>query len=884
MWTSLTLALLGASLVPPFAVVGLSRDDGSCATSLGEERRVGPRTILERGCDSLELWTELEVPEAFEHELVLQRAPGQRGPLRVRLSTPGEWLGVDALGHRFLAADGRTWTYGAAFLLVDGRRVQLEVSRTAQGLEVQVPERWLHAWPLHIDPLVTTELRLEVRSPGLGEALEAQLEPAVTFTPIPSVVWSDYRHTASAPDLFGLNADDGGLYRLVLRARPQHHPVLVPWGDGGVALAFEEENALGQQLVTVQRIGPGNTVEATRPGRSPALAVGPQGEVYVALADNLAPKVFTLDEFFTDGGQPLFFDPATTALATTDMALCVSGAARGLAVANRDPVSQHVAFYVSTDAGWGLSRLDLADGGAGLERPSTLCTDDVVWLSTWNRATSRSHLLRTVPGQGLSAPYVSPVREPSLVLVQGQARMAGVASNAVVLVDAETAVAGSPGVITLFSRPTQPAQDGLVVAAGDEEFLLAWTWGALRERNLSVVRFSKATDALTGLPTAKEHQQGVRITTVQGQTLAVWRTGRRTLRARWLSPTANPAPFTLGPANVDLEDLCVASNDDTAVVAWREGTQLRWLTVPPGATSGTEQIQQLSGAVFTRVVSDGSHFWLTGFDLQRAFALDLGTGRVPGTVSYEKALTAVTTSTSFAAACLDGVCSVGRIAVRNGVNSLEVVAFPSTRLSVRANVSGPMALTRDDTTLRLVWQEGRELYQAELAAGEFSPDAGSVLRQNLNELRALEASLGAPVFIALGTVDNTLLFPLAAADDPTLVPGAYSPSLSTFGAGPLMGFHRFNSSLDVNEAFVLAVALSPDAGVDGGVDAGLDAGAPDAGADAGLAADGGLAMPDAGPVTTDLVASGCACQSSDGVLVALLTALLARRFLRRNHS
>lgn len=726
------------------------------------------------------------------------------------------------------------------------------------------------------------EYRLDPRPPGFGDALSPQDEPAVTLAPAPFVVWTDFRVPLLSPDLFVLNALDGGLARLVTRANPQHSPQLAGQPDGGLVLVFEEDESLGNQRITVMLLdGSGNPAQVQRTGVAPSLAQGPQGDVFLAFVERGTPSVYRVADLFADGGalyRDLAFDVAVSPVRKT--ALSVTGPARVLALETRDSATSltpAVKLFAAFDGGWALDDVALpGNSGSGLESPRVLATEGgVVWCAAWEASNQRTQLLRAAPGQA-PATNTTPLREVSVLDVGSEIRVIGVgAQSKIESASAEATLMGVAGNPTVhFQRPqTQPRQDQLVVAQSAGQYLFAWTWGAT-VRNVSAVRVTVSQPNPPLLATSRENQEDVRVASVGDKTLAVWRTGHKTLRAAWVGePLANTFQLT---TSVDvLTDFSVASNDSFVVVAWREGNVLQWVRFPPGGP-GTPQASVPLGAGRVRVVSDGRVFWLTGLSDTTVFAYSLGDGTVPGGVRAEENLSDPRLFRDWASSCVDGVCVVAWVRGPVGETDLRWFSFPSRQGGQVGSVSGPIAASTDGTNLQLFWHDARVLSTGVLLNGALQ--GTTVVRSALPALRALEVSPRPPLLVALGLDDRVWSFALTTPGDLREDLGVLSPSIVSTANGAALGYHRYALATDSTQAFALLSTNEPDAGLDAGVigDGGLDAGA---GSDGGV--DAGTSAPDAGP-PQDYSASGCSGCSSLGAGWAALAVVWALRRRKAN--
>lgn len=723
------------------------------------------------------------------------------------------------------------------------------------------------------------EYPLDPRSPGLGDALEFQVEPAVMASPAPFVAWADFRPPLLGPDVFMLNALDGGLSRLA-RQGDQRRPVLAGLPDGGAVLAFEESDGVTRLSgVTVIRAEglTGNREEVQLDGLAPTLATGPMGEVFLAFVDRGVPTVSRVDDLFTDGGV-LYRDLAyaATGLRVQTTALSVSGSRRVLALETRDatsPLSPQVRLYAALDGSWNLSEVLLTGAGVGLESPRVLATSEGVWCAAWDARNRVTHLFRQRPGQMLESNTSLQLREVSLLDVGGESRVIGVgAMGTIESSSADATFMGLPGMPTVhFQRPqTQPRQDQLVVAQSPGQYLFAWTWGAT-VRNVSAARVTVSQPNPPLLATSRENQQEVKVTSVGGKTLAVWRVSRTMLRLTWVGePGAAVEELTLS-AN-DLTDFSVASNDAFAVVAWREGASLKWVRFSPGGT-GTPQSPVLVGADHLRVVSDGRVFWLTGLSTTGVVVQSLGDGvAAPTGIPQVEPVSDSRPLRFWASSCLDNACVVAWVRGAVGASAdLQWFTFPAREGGQLPGVAGPIAASNDGTDLQVFWHDTRTLKVGVPASGGLQ--RVMTVQTNLPALSTLDVSPRPPVLVALGFKDRTWSFPLATPDVTREDMGALMPTIvGTLDAGAL-GYHRYEVPTDSSKAFVLLWSHEePDGGRDAGTanDAGVDAGSGEV--------DAGLTGPDAG--VEPFIASGCPGCSSFGaqwVVLAVVWALRRRK-------
>jgi hypothetical protein len=375
------------------------------------------------------------------------------------------------------------------------------------------------------------------------------------------------------------------------------------------------------------------------------------------------------------------------------------------------------------------------------------------------------------------------------------------------------------------------------------------------------------------LATSRENQQEVKVTTVGGKTLAVWRASRTVLRATWVGEAGAAVEELTLSAN-DLTDFSVASNDAFAVVAWQEGASLQWVRFAPGG-SGVPQSPVPVDAERARVVSDGRVFWLTGLSPTRVVVQSLGDGVVAPTGTPQVgAVSDLRPLRFWASSCINGACVVAWVRGAVGAAAdLQWFTFPARQGGQVREVAGPIAASNDGTELQLFWHDARTLKAGVLGSGGLQRVI--TVKANLPALSTLEVSPRPPVLVALGFDDRTWSFPLATPDATREDMGALKPTIvGTLDAGAL-GYHRYEESTDSSKAFVLLWSHeAPDGGRDAGTanDAGVDAGSGEV--------DAGFSGPDAGIGTFS--ASGCMGCSSFGAQWVVLAAVWALRRRKAN--
>lgn len=138
-----------------FTLVGASQGERAVSLAAPRVARQGERIVLDHG----PVRAEYVVGPGGVEQLFVLDAPLSAGDLALELALESDLvLSANGAAWRFESDRGGV-AYGAAVALdAAGRRLDLAVQRTAQGLRFEVPASFLARaiWPIAVDPLITT--------------------------------------------------------------------------------------------------------------------------------------------------------------------------------------------------------------------------------------------------------------------------------------------------------------------------------------------------------------------------------------------------------------------------------------------------------------------------------------------------------------------------------------------------------------------------------------------------------------------------------------------------------------------------------------------------------------------------------------------------------
>ncbi|MFO0595290.1 MAG: hypothetical protein U0228_08300 [Myxococcaceae bacterium] len=594
------------------SVTSVQREGGARCTTR-ELRRVTDGATLElvRGCGLREQWTELR-PGVFEHELFLDAAPAGDGDLVVRLAIPSPWRQRDADGDVFAGPGAPAWRYGAAFVVGSREPHRLVTRRTADGLELVVPRALLApgAFPLHIDPLVSTPLAPFENPRSLGRTTVDNLNDETD----PVVAWTSTGSTALA-----LFSDDRALLGTDLHAKS--------WTAGGAPQA---------------------DLLFPYPGRQehPAMTVTSRGRVFFGFAgggvvaitssDETAPVGNGLLELLTDGGAPsLAYDPsrgdagvfaawgdgkrvcwhlfapnegyACSPLLGDRVIGTVSAAAGGHTAVGVE-LNNGVALLINGQVQPGSTTANgerspavtfAGDGGElwfGYVRPDPT-NGAIAVLDRRDLNGQLAELTLEVPGRHELVALSEAGGEP-VALLKGATDLELLFPHT-----SPTALRAlglrNPGTVTALSLATHDT-------AGF--FAFAHTRGSSAQRvDVGFLELSDATaPGVTPIDPLPEFaaQSSARVASNGSVALAVWRSGHKTLRGQWLNRVGTgpaSAPFDLYQGIGTIDGFDVALNGPVAMVVLSAGPQFTALTFDAYASSPRNTLNQPLSARLRRV-------------------------------------------------------------------------------------------------------------------------------------------------------------------------------------------------------------------------------------------------------------------------------------------
>jgi len=187
----------------------------------------------------------------LEQRWLFERLPA-RGELVIELTVSGmPWAGEREGVHLFRAGRGLGVSYGKATARdADGRAVTVAAERTASGLRVRVPARFIAQArpPLLVDPLIGAELAMDTALPRA--TAEDQTVPRVATSGAEYlVVWQDTRVLDGRSHVYGARVSQAGALvdatglELSSTANSQSAPD-VAWGGTSYLVVWEETGTL----------------------------------------------------------------------------------------------------------------------------------------------------------------------------------------------------------------------------------------------------------------------------------------------------------------------------------------------------------------------------------------------------------------------------------------------------------------------------------------------------------------------------------------------------------------------------------------------------------------------------------------------------------------
>ena len=908
-------------------VQSVRRDRGSSCPTPSLSRVVDsrdPRTVrTRRACALEETWTN--GPDGLAQAFTLQRPPKGSGGLALRLSIDGPWHHQDGAGHLFKGPGAAaSLRYGSAFVVRDdGQRLAIAVVRVDGGLELRVPRSLVEApgaFPMHIDPLLSTELPLDPTiALGPPPALEVTPAIAVNSRGVPLVVWVDDRRLLGT-DLFGarinvtsgLVSDPTGI-PLVTSPGSQLHPSVCGQGTGYL-LAWDSPLSDGGAEVWSRTLGEDGGLSPEQRiafGSEPSLAVrGDGGPTVIAWVDNsstvrVAPMTSSMLVAFP---RPPVVGPETSTrprLAATNQSWLVAWESKHLAA----PLGG-----IRAMGSTGSVVFELAANASAVptQRPTVAIRSEpgsdeafVFWEQGQVVAGARvfGTLVTPLPTFiGVSPALVRSSLNPSFAPSVGSFLLSG-GTNYFQLRD----LAVDGGTVNL---PVGNNPNDLVLASAGKLYG-AWTEASAGLSDVVGVVLPMPTGPLRApfpfsqsantqvLPHAAMRDDG-------SEGLAVWLDGANVIRGAKVSFDTGGlnfgAGFTVATSTQQIEDLDVASSGmgDQYLVVWRQGrTSIVGVRVRTGSGPGAVfqinlALPNAGPAVAWDEMAQG---WVVAWSQFRVLGFDVVTRTVPiaGTT-----LGATAQLDNGAASDLDVVCLRGKCLVaweESAANDIKARLLDgnNTSVTLRTPARAP-AVTHDGQNFLLGWSSANGLSFAEVnfASGLATNLLLDVTPAPQSAIGRVSLAPGIPPIAAWTEVSvneetNVYFERLDSGGSATRLAGGMRATLATAGVSPgsrgLVVYQRYEPAPEYRAlrgygtAFAFPFDPGLDAGLDAGVDAGLDAGsAVDAGMDAADAGTDGGEPADAGVMVFET--SGCNCGSTSSAVPLLFLVLLA---VRRRH-
>lgn len=877
-----------------------------------------PRTVRSvRRCGLEETWTN--GPDGLAHAFTLQRPPEGSGGLTVRVSVEGPWHHQDDEGHVFQgpgAAD--LLRYGNAFVIRDGHRFPVPVVRVEGGLELRVPRQLVEArgaFPMHIDPVLSSEVPLEARVGG-GPPPSQEETPAIAVNAsgVAMVVWVDNRRQLGT-DIFGARFDPtGGLadqfgIPIIQGVGHQQNPTIC--GQGNSFLIAWDTLSQGPDAgleVHARELGANGTLtpEVTIvQGSEPALAAaGDAGYSVLAWVDTtstvqVVPMSGTVKG--TRFPRPTNTNTETSArpaIAASDRSWFVVWESEG--AGNPNTVIKGMASGPSAPVLLDITTLTPLAARRPTVALSTDAVGDTAHVYWENGPTQISGASFSGMGMASFAPYAG--SSPSLVrtsTAQGILPTLGYLSGG--NVHLRNLNDTSDTILPAGARPND-----LVLAAGSKLYA-AWTEGQAGGPDVM-----GASLTLTGM--SPQQQLMSRAANAQliphvalkddgTEGLAVWVEGASRIMGAKVRSDSSGLTFSsafevANPVQaIEQVDVAASGNGPLYLVAWRQsGSSITGQFTNGSSTDGNSiPLGILAPGAGPAVAWDeGRSVFMVAWSQVQGLGFDV----VSRTVPLVGAPAALVTHANGAASDVDLTCLRAQCLLawqRNDTRDVQALllgASASGPLHTQPSASQP-AVTHDGADFFLGWRTGGGLSFAKIGFGTGAvTQLPGVVAANGGVITQLSLASASPPVAAWSEVTlneerSVYLQRLDFLQQATRFSGL-APHVTTLGVKPqgLVVYQRyadgpgFQAMRSYGTAFAWPFdAGEPDAGVDAGVpDAGTaDAGVVDAGvtpSDAGVDA-GEPASPDAGMVSFGT--SGCSCDASFSAPLVLLALLAGRR-------
>lgn len=882
-----------------------------------------PRTVrTARACGLEETWTN--GPDGLTHAFTLQRPPEGSGGLALRVSVEGPWHHQDDDGHVFQgpgAAD--LLRYGNAFVIRDGRRFPVPVVRVEGGLELLVPRRLVEApgaFPMHIDPVLSSEVPLDGRVGG-GPPPSQEETPAIAVNAsgVAMVVWVDNRRQL-ATDIFGARFDaNGGLadqfgIPIIQGVGHQQHPAIC--GQGNSFLIAWDTLTQGPDAgleVHARELGANGTLtpEVTIvQGSQPALAAaGDAGYSVLAWVDTTSTVQVVPMSGTVKGTR--FPRPNNTSTETSSRpAIAASDRSwfvvwESLAAGNANTVIRAMASGATTPV-----LLDISAVSPGADRRPTvaLSTDGVGDTAHiyWEQGATQ---IKGVAISGMGMTTFSPFAGSSPVAVRTSTAQGALPTIGYFIGGALHLKNLNDNSDTMLMAGARP--NDLALAAGPKVYA-AWTEGPAgggSDVMGAALSFSTGTNPQQQPMSRAANAQLIPHVALKDdgtEGLAVWVEGASRIMGAKVKIDPNgltfSTPFEVANPIQAIEhvDVAASGNGPLYLVAWRQSGSSISGQLTTGASKDGNSIPLgtlAPGAGPAVAWDEGRSRFMVAWSQVQGLGFDVVTRAVP-LMGLPDALD---THASGAATDVDLTCLRAQCLLawqRNDTREVQAKLLGTLAPVFTQPGASQPAVTHDGADFFLGWRAGGGLSFAKIGFGTGAvTQLPSLAVANGGVITQLSLAPASPPVVAwseltLNEERSVFVQRLDFLEQATPFNGL-APQVATMGVRPqgLVVYQRYadGPGFQAMRSYGTTFAWPFDPGVpDAGVDAGTpDAGTVDAGVDAGVTpADAGAdagepASPDAGMVSFGT--SGCSCDASFSaplVLLALLALLAGRRRLR----